>query len=163
MLPESYRDWYAELWSTSRDTDSLFWVSRTTSLLREKHYPIIFHVHKKSQSSYGFVQKVKLDSSLRIFMFHLIYKSSSCYIPWPSPTEELLITSSDSYWLPYCNTLNMQYFCQFTFLSFTCNLSWGFWIISTSILKYKLKTMLTGNILSEAKWHMPEPWPISIW
>lgn len=99
----------------------------------------------------------------RIFMLHLIYKSNSCYIPWPFPTEKLLITSSDSYWLPCCNTLNMQYFCQITFLKFTCNLSWSFWIISTSILKYKLKTMLTGNILSEVKWHMPDPWPISIW
>ena len=48
---------------------------------------------------------------LRIVMFQYIYKSSLCYIPWPFPAEELLITSSDSCWLSYYNTLNMQDLC----------------------------------------------------
>lgn len=100
---------------------------------------------------------------LRTVMFQHLYKSSSCYVPWTVPTEELLITSSDSYWLSYSNTSNMQYLCQIKFLKFTCNLPWSFWVISTSIPKYKLKATFTGNILSEVKWHMPDPWPIGTW
>lgn len=86
-------------------------VSRATSLLHEeKHYSLLSMCTKTiapALVSYGRQNLTAL--CLRIVMFQHTYRSSSCCIPWPFPTEELLITSSDSYWLSYCNTPNMHY------------------------------------------------------